>query len=71
MQAGARGVKIQLSGRLNGAEISRREKFGDRGKTGTIPAQTLRAEIDYAAYPCLTRSGYIGIKVWIYKGIKV
>ena len=71
MQAGAKGVKIQLSGRINGVEISRREKFGDQGKAGTIPAQTLRATIDYAAYPCLTRSGYVGIKVWIYKGLRV
>jgi small subunit ribosomal protein S3 len=71
MQAGAKGVKIQLAGRIGGAEISRREKFGDQGKAGTIPGQTLRAEIDYAAYPCLTRSGYIGIKVWIYKGLKI
>ncbi|MFH1841035.1 MAG: 30S ribosomal protein S3 [Candidatus Shapirobacteria bacterium] len=71
MQSGAKGVKIQLAGRINGAEISRTEKFGDQGKAGTIPVQTLRAEIDYATYPCLTRSGHIGIKVWIYKGLKV
>jgi len=66
MAAGAKGVKIFLSGRINGAEISRREKFGDKGKTGNIPAQTLRANIDYAFAPALTRSGYIGVKVWIY-----
>jgi small subunit ribosomal protein S3 len=68
MQSGAKGVKIVLAGRIAGAEISRTEKFGDQGKSGTIPAQTLRADIDYAQLPCLTRSGYIGIKVWIYFG---
>ncbi len=70
MNAGAKGVKIVLSGRIAGAEISRREKFGDKGKTGNIPAQTLRADIDFASVPALTRSGFIGVKVWIYKGEK-
>lgn len=64
MAAGAKGVKIQLSGRINGAEIARSEKY----PTGSIPTQTLRADIDYAQLSSLTRSGYIGIKVWIYKG---
>lgn len=64
MAAGARGIKIQLSGRINGAEISRSEKYA----VGSIPTQTLRADIDYAEVPALTRSGFIGIKVWIYKG---
>lgn len=64
MAAGARGIKIQLSGRINGAEISRSEKYA----VGSIPTQTLRADIDYSEMPALTRSGYIGIKVWIYKG---
>lgn len=64
MAAGAKGIKIQLSGRINGAEISRSEKYA----VGSIPTQTLRADIDYAEVPSLTRSGYIGIKVWIYKG---
>lgn len=68
MNSGAKGVKIVLSGRINGAEISRREKFGDKGKTGNIPAQTLRADIDFATVSALTRSGFIGVKVWIYKG---
>lgn len=68
MASGAKGVKIVLSGRIAGAEISRREKFGDKGKTGNIPAQTLRADIDFASVPALTRSGFIGVKVWIYKG---
>jgi small subunit ribosomal protein S3 len=64
MAGGAKGVKIQLSGRINGAEIARQEKYS----VGTIPTQTLRSDIDYAIVPALTRSGYIGIKVWIYKG---
>lgn len=61
--AGARGVKVILSGRIAGAEISRRETY----KTGTIPLSTLREEIDFAAFPALTKSGYIGVKVWICK----
>lgn len=68
MSSGAKGVKIVLSGRIAGAEISRTEKFGNQGKSGNVPLSTLRADIDYAAYPALTRSGYIGIKIWIYKG---
>lgn len=64
MNAGAKGVKIQLSGRIGGAEIGRTEKYGE----GTVPTQTIRAEIDYADVPSLTRSGYVGIKVWINKG---
>nr|AGT99800.1 30S ribosomal protein S3 [uncultured organism] len=64
MAAGAKGIKITLSGRINGAEISRREKY----KQGQIPTQTLRANIDYCEQPALTRSGYVGIKVWIYTG---
>lgn len=65
-QAGALGVKIQLSGRINGAEISRREKYS----TGTVPAQTLRNDISYAEVPALTKSGYVGVKVWINRGEK-
>lgn len=64
MAAGAKGVKIQLSGRVGGAEIGRTEKYFQ----GSIPTQTLRANIDYFEQPALTRSGYVGIKVWIYKG---
>lgn len=64
MNAGAEGVKIQLSGRIGGTEIGRREKYF-RGK---VPTQTLRANIDYHHEPALTRSGKVGIKVWIYKG---
>jgi len=63
MEAGAKGVKIQLGGRIGGAEISRREKYFE----GTVPTSTIREEIDYAAYPSLTRSGYVGVKVWIAK----
>lgn len=64
MAAGGKGIKIMLSGRINGAEIGRREKF----KLGRIPTQTLRANIDYAEKPAFTRSGYVGVKVWIYTG---
>lgn len=64
MAAGAKGVKIQLSGRIAGAEIGRTEKYS----RGSIPTQTLRADIDYAKVPSLTRSGYVGIKIWVYKG---
>lgn len=67
MAAGAKGVKIVLSGRIGGAEISRREKYIQ----GKIPLQTIRAEIDYAQSPALIKSGYIGVKVWIYKGEKI
>lgn len=64
MGAGAKGVKIQLGGRIGGAEISRREKYFQ----GSVPTQTLRANIDYFHAPAKTRSGYVGVKVWIYKG---
>jgi small subunit ribosomal protein S3 len=66
-QAGALGIKIQLSGRINGAEISRREKYS----SGTVPTQTLRNDISYAQVPALTRSGYVGVKVWINRGEKI
>ncbi len=64
MAAGAEGVKIQLSGRVGGAEIGRREKYFK----GTVPTQTLRANIDYYESPAHTKSGTVGIKVWINKG---
>lgn len=64
MSAGAKGIKIQVSGRVGGAEIGRSEKY----PMGTIPTQTLRSDIDYAKVASLTRSGYVGIKVWVYKG---
>jgi small subunit ribosomal protein S3 len=64
MQAGAKGIKISLAGRIGGAEIGRTEKYFE----GSIPTQTLRANIDYYHEPSLTRSGYVGVKVWIYRG---
>ncbi|MDO8499033.1 MAG: 30S ribosomal protein S3 [bacterium] len=64
MHAGAKGVKVVLSGRIGGAEIARREsKF-----KGSVPLHTLRADIDFTSYPALTKSGYVGVKVWINKG---
>lgn len=63
-QAGAKGIKISLAGRVGGAEIGRTEKYSE----GSVPTQTLRAKIDYHHFPALTRSGYVGIKVWIYTG---
>ena len=64
MQAGARGVKIICSGRLGGAEMARKETQ----KLGSIPLQTLDADVDYASVTAITTYGCIGIKVWIYKG---
>jgi len=61
MQAGAKGVKIMLAGRIAGAEISRRETY----KRGSVPLSTIREDIDFAIMPSLTKSGYIGVKVWI------
>ncbi len=65
IEAGAKGVKIQVSGRLNGVEISRSEIF----KEGNIPLHTLRANVDYALMPANTTYGVIGVKVWIYTGL--
>lgn len=67
LDSGAQGVKIICGGRLGGAEIARRESY----RVGSIPSQTLRAEIDYGFAEALTKYGLIGIKVWIYKGDKV
>lgn len=64
MRAGAKGVRIEVSGRLNGAEMSRREKEVQ----GSVPLHTLRADIDYAGVDARTQAGIIGVKVWIYKG---
>ena len=64
MRAGAKGVRIEVSGRLNGAEMSRREKE----VLGSVPLHTLRADIDYAYIPAHTAAGIIGVKVWVYKG---
>ena len=64
MRMGALGIKVQCSGRLNGAEIARTEHYHD----GTIPLQTLRADIDYGFAEAATTYGRIGVKCWIYKG---
>lgn len=64
MRMGARGIKVKCSGRLGGAEIARSEQYHE----GTIPLQTLRADIDYGFAEAATTYGRIGVKVWIYKG---
>ena len=64
MKAGAQGIKTAVSGRLGGAEIARTESYHE----GTIPLQTLRADIDYGFAEAKTTYGIIGVKVWIYKG---
>lgn len=64
-EAGAKGIKIQVAGRLNGVEIARNEYFKD----GNIPLHTLRADIDYCKVVANTTYGVIGIKVWVYKGM--
>jgi small subunit ribosomal protein S3 len=64
MKLGVKGIKVGLSGRLGGAEIARKEHYHE----GTIPLQTLRADIDYGFTEAKTTYGRIGVKVWIYKG---
>ena len=64
MKAGAKGIKTNVSGRLGGADMARTEFY----KEGTIPLQTLRADIDYGFAEADTTYGKIGVKVWIYKG---
>lgn len=64
MRSGAQGIRIQCSGRLNGAEMSRTEFY----REGRVPLHTLRADIDYGFYEARTTFGRIGVKVWIYKG---
>jgi len=64
MRMGAQGIKIQVSGRLNGAEMARSEMYKD----GRTPLHTLRADIDYALAEALTKTGLLGVKVWICKG---
>lgn len=64
MKAGAKGIKVQCAGRLDGAEIARSEWF----KEGRVPLQTLTADIDYAHVPAVTKFGVIGVRVWIYRG---
>lgn len=63
MAAGADGIKIVLGGRIQGAEISRVEKY----HMGSVPTQTLREMVDYAQIPALLKRGYVGVKVWIHK----
>lgn len=64
IRAGAKGVRIEVAGRLNGAEMSRREKE----VSGSVPLHTFRADIDYHAARAHTIAGIVGVKVWIYKG---
>jgi small subunit ribosomal protein S3 len=64
MRLGAEGIKIMVSGRLNGAEIARKEWY----REGRVPLHTLRADVDYATAEALTTYGILGTKVWIYKG---
>lgn len=64
MDAGAKGIKVQLAGRLGGAEMARREKQID----GSIPLSTLRAKIDYGFFEAMTPQGHIGVQVWINQG---
>jgi small subunit ribosomal protein S3 len=64
MQRGARGVRIQVGGRLGGAEMSRRETE----KEGRVPLHTLRADVDFGQAEAATTFGRIGVKVWIYRG---
>lgn len=65
--AGAKGMKVQISGRLNGADIARSEKLS----FGTVPLGTFKSDIDYSSLTALTTYGIIGIKVWIYNGEKM
>lgn len=67
LDSGSKGIKIICSGRLGGGEIARTESY----RIGSIPAQTLRADVDYGFAEALTTYGLIGVKVWIYKGDKV
>jgi small subunit ribosomal protein S3 len=64
MKAGAKGAKIELKGRLDGAEIARKERL----QSGNVPLQTFRADIDYSRTAAFTTYGAVGIKVWVYKG---
>lgn len=64
MRQGAEGVRVEVSGRLNGSDMARKEKMSD----GQVPRNTIRADIDYGFSEALTTYGQIGVKVWIYKG---
>jgi small subunit ribosomal protein S3 len=63
MNSGAAGIKIGLAGRIAGAEIARKEKY----QQGSVPLSTIREDVDFASLPSLTKSGYVGVKVWIYR----
>ena len=67
MQQGAEGIKINIAGRLGGAEMARREKMS----IGKVPLQTLTTDVDYGFAEARTTAGVIGIKVWIYRGEKL
>lgn len=67
MNAGAKGIRIQVAGRLNNAEMARREKLIE----GSVPLHTLRADIDFHTARAQTPAGIIGVKVWIYKGERI
>ncbi len=67
MNAGAKGVRIQVAGRLNNAEMARREKVIE----GSVPLHTLRADVDFHTARAETAAGIIGVKVWIYKGERI
>ena len=67
LRAGAKGVKVQVSGRLNGADIARAENV----REGPVPLQTLRADIDYASRSAKTIYGLLGVKVWVFHGEKL
>jgi small subunit ribosomal protein S3 len=67
LRAGVKGVKVQVSGRLNGADIARSENL----REGPVPLQTLRAEIDYSARSAKTIYGLLGVKVWVFQGEKL
>jgi small subunit ribosomal protein S3 len=64
LKAGAKGCKVQLSGRLNGADMTRVERYAE----GRVPLHTIRADIDYGTAEALTTYGLIGVKVWVFKG---
>ncbi|MGH2577699.1 MAG: 30S ribosomal protein S3, partial [Actinomycetota bacterium] len=64
MRSGAKGIRVQVSGRLNGAEMSRTEFY----REGRVPLHTLRADIDYGLATAHTTYGTIGVKVWVFKG---
>ena len=64
MKAGIKGIKTQVSGRLGGADIARSESYNE----GSIPLQTLRADIEYGFAEAMTTYGIIGVKVWVYRG---